>query len=352
MWVFDEIPPAFGYASGDTGWRAEASPAEELGEYVKRAATFDPHNHRQRYAGSELEVTADQQFVSVVIPVFNNVDGLARCLECLAEQTLPRDRFEVLVVDNGSREAVRLPASCDLSVTVLQEPVPGSYAARNRGIRNSRAEIIALTDSDCTPATSWLEAGLGALRDHPGGIVAGKIECRFACPSRPTVAELYDSTVPLMRQEEVIAAHGFGATANLFVRREVFDQVGMFDEGLKSGGDREWGQRAASHGFATGYAEVAIVYHPARRSLGELVRKARRVKGGLHQLEGHPGMRQRALQVLADFKPPIRRLRAVLGDRSLSTLNRRIAVAGVLVTLKYVVALEGLRLLLGGTPQR
>jgi hypothetical protein len=63
-------------------------------------------------------------------------------------------------------------------------------------------------------------------------------------------------------------------------------------------------------------------------------------------------MRQRALQVLADFKPPIRRLRAVLGDRSLSTLNRRIAVAGVLVTLKYVVALEGLRLLLGGTPQR
>ncbi|MEM8761253.1 MAG: glycosyltransferase family A protein, partial [Pseudomonadota bacterium] len=101
--------------------------------------------------------------ISVIIPVFNDAGGLARCLDALARQT-DAAPFEVIVVDNGSDpplDPATLPALP--SLRLIRETAPGSYAARNAGIAAARAAILAFTDADCRPRPDWLAAGHAAI---------------------------------------------------------------------------------------------------------------------------------------------------------------------------------------------
>ncbi|MGH7859534.1 MAG: glycosyltransferase family A protein, partial [Candidatus Binatia bacterium] len=128
------------------------------------------------------EPSAAVPLVSVVVPTFGDAEGLGRCLAALELQTYPADRYEVVVVDNGSRPAVVLPESRRARRLEI-EPKPGSYAARNRGVRSSRGEIFAFTDADCAPRADWLEQGVAALGIDPAvHPVAGRIELTFAAP--------------------------------------------------------------------------------------------------------------------------------------------------------------------------
>src|SRR5262245_46024865 len=102
-------------------------------------------------------------FVSVIIPVYNNPDGLRRCLHALEAQTYPKSRYEIIVVDNGSDTPPADMVRAFDRVTLLEEAVPSSYAARNRGLAQARGEVIAFTDSDCIPAPDWLAHGVANL---------------------------------------------------------------------------------------------------------------------------------------------------------------------------------------------
>jgi hypothetical protein len=86
-------------------------------------------------------------------------------------------------------------------------------------------------------------------------------------------------------QERFVREQHFGATANVFTRREVLAKVGWFDAALKSGGDREWGQRVHASGLAVVYAPDVVVLHPARRTFREYEGKIRRVVGGMRDLD-------------------------------------------------------------------
>src|SRR3546814_17251842 len=79
--------------------------------------------------------------VAVVIPVWNGEAVLGRCLDALARQTLPRGAYQIIVVDNGSSDATRKITRSNAGVELLEEPRPGSYVARNRGIERVRAPI-------------------------------------------------------------------------------------------------------------------------------------------------------------------------------------------------------------------
>src|SRR5688572_5665963 len=98
--------------------------------------------------------------VSVIIAVWNSPCQIRQCLAALERQTLPRDQFEILVVDNGSTDDTAAVAHAVPGVTVIEEARPGSYAARNRGLVAARGEYVAFTDADCLPAPDWLEAAL------------------------------------------------------------------------------------------------------------------------------------------------------------------------------------------------
>ena len=209
--------------------------------------------------------------ISVVVPHLNQPDLLELCLDSLAAQTLPPDRFEVIVVDNGSRvlpeaEVARFPFA-----RLVVEPVAGPGPARNRGIALARAPIMGFLDSDCIAEPGWLAALLAAFAARPAAGILGGAVLIFAAGPRPNVAEAFDLVYGI-RQEVTIARHGFAATANLAVRREVFDAVGRF-AGLAISEDMEWGMRADAAGHPTRFVPEAVVRHPARTSMAALRRQ-------------------------------------------------------------------------------
>ena len=210
--------------------------------------------------------------ISVVIPHLNDAARLESCLDSLAGQTLPADRFEVLVVDNGSAVPPAGIVGRFPNARLEAEPVPGPGPARNRGVVLARAPVVAFLDSDCLADPDWLAALLAAFAADPGcGILGGAVRIFPESPGRPNVAEAFDMVYGI-RQQWTIARHGFAATANLAVRREVIEAVGPF-AGLTVSEDMDWGMRAHAMGHPTRYAPEAVVRHPARRSMADLRRQ-------------------------------------------------------------------------------
>jgi glycosyltransferase involved in cell wall biosynthesis len=223
----------------------------------------------------------DRPLVSVIVPVHNDADRLADCLAALDRQTWPPDRLEIIVVDNGSSDDPAELADRFPRVRWEREPRPGSYAARNHGIRVARGDILAFTDSDCVPRPRWIAEGVrGFFQTPQTGLVGGGIDMVFADPRRLTPAELFERK-NAFRHERQIREHHFAVTANMFTRRDVLEDVGAFHDGLKSGGDLEWGNRVHRAGYHLAFAPGARVGHPARRTFRELGRKTVRVVGGL-----------------------------------------------------------------------
>lgn len=264
--------------------------------------------------GVPLRKKGATSFVSVVVPVYNDAERLARCLEALEHQTYPSQKYEVLVVDNGSDEPVAPAAVPFEHARVLTEPRRGSYAARNKGVTEARGEMIAFTDADCVPAPTWIEEGAKCLgQGARRGLVGGRVEFTFQNAARPNAAELYDSS-RFLKQKRNIERDRFALTANAFTLQSVFDDVGLFDATLKSGGDAEWGQRVAAAGYALAYAEEARVTHPARHTHRAVRNKVLRVLEGHYRLkheENYP-LRDFLMDVVRDIGHPIKfMLRAI-----------------------------------------
>ena len=293
------------------------------------------------------------RFVSVVVPVYDDVAGLTKCLQALEDQTYPAERYEVIVVDNGSTHPVAPVLAAYVRAVGECETQPGSYAARNRGIAVARGEIFAFTDADCVPAPSWIAEGVAALEADPGcGLAAGDIEVVPRDAGAPTAVELYELTYGF--RQAFYVTEGFGATANLFTRREVFEAVGPFDARLKSCGDREWGMRVRDAGYHLAYAGGARVLHPARRSWSELIQKTARVSGGMFELARLQGQdRRHTLSVvMSELRPPVRQALRVLQGEGPSGLRARLLVIAALTLRRWVTAFEWLRLEAGSRPRR
>ncbi len=287
-------------------------------------------------------------FVTVVVPVFNDQAGVDACLSALAAQAYPRDCFEVIVIDNGSRPPVRLEGHVGIQAMSVVCAKPGAYAARNAGIALARGEIIALTDADCRPERDWLAEGVAALQRGEGACIVGG-EVLLALSERPTATELYQWAVGFLQREN-IEARGFTATANLFCLRGTAERIGPFDENLLSGGDREWSWRGADRGFKICFAPHAIVTTTARRSLLSAIRQTRRVAGGRLSLR-----KMEAAHVSAAGVRPHRGLWVaatwILSNAELRRRDR-LRVFAVAVLLKAVTWLETARLRFGSRPER
>lgn len=194
--------------------------------------------------------------VSVIIPARNAERTLGRTLDCLRGQDLG-GALEVVVVDNGSSDGTRaLAVRHPVSARVLDGPGTGPGAARNAGAAAASGPVLAFTDADCFPHPGWLREGLAAIaagRD----IVQGRVQPDPGARLRP-----FDRTVWVSRET------GLFETANLFVRREVFDRVGGFADWLDVGPDAGpfgedvlFGWTARALGATTGFAGAAAVDH-------------------------------------------------------------------------------------------
>jgi glycosyltransferase involved in cell wall biosynthesis len=223
--------------------------------------------------------------VSVIVPVRNSEAGLASLLARLEEQTLARDAYEVIVVDDRSDDdTAGVAERSGVARVVRAERHGGSYVARNLGARASRGAVLAFTDSDCLPDARWLESGLAAVRDGGADLVAGEVDVPLG--GNPSAAALVDFSRSL-DQERCALKEGFGATANLLVTRSVFERVGGFNERLISGGDTEFGHRATAAGARLAYEPGVIVVHEPRARARQLARKGFRLGYGAAQQRHH-----------------------------------------------------------------
>lgn len=222
--------------------------------------------------------------VSVIVPIYNGEADLPELIRCLQAQTYPADGVEYLIVDNASRDrtasllqtAVEEAAGTGIILRALEEAqIQSSYAARNTGIRAAQGNILVFTDADCRPQPQWLENLIPPFADSSVGIVVGEIT---GLPGKTLLEEYADHHKVLSQQHTL--DHPFcpyGQTANLAIRQQVLEQVGLFRPYLTTGGDADlcWRIQRETN-WQLHFAPTAIVQHRHRSTLEEYRRQWQR----------------------------------------------------------------------------
>jgi GT2 family glycosyltransferase len=229
--------------------------------------------------------------VSVVTATHNRKERVAMLLDGLRRQTLARDQFEVIIVDDGSsdgtedvlREAER---SGDLPLSVYFHEQPrGAATARNTGWRTAAAPLIAFTDDDCVPTPGWLEALLQHASPDADVIVQGR--------TQPIESERHNLG-PFSRTVDISGPTPHYETCNILYPRALLERVGGLDESYAAAGeDSDLGWRAVGAGAELRFAEKALVEHAVhvRDPLGAM-KDVLRVPDGVKAYKDHPGLRQ------------------------------------------------------------
>jgi glycosyltransferase involved in cell wall biosynthesis len=223
--------------------------------------------------------------VSVITPVRNGAADIAALLECLERQTLARAGFEIVIGDDGSTDGGTTEIeTADGHVRVAVGPPRNSYATRNMAVAASRGEVLAFCDADCRPEPDWLERGLAAL--EAADLVAGRF--RFDVPAARTAWTLVDMDGSKDHEHQVRI--GLAETANLFIRRDLFDRLGGLDGSIAEYGDFEFAERAVAAGARLAYAHDAAVWHPTRDSGRSLLRALWKYNRGYAVHAGRAGV--------------------------------------------------------------
>ncbi|NJL86663.1 MAG: glycosyltransferase [Leptolyngbyaceae cyanobacterium SM1_1_3] len=206
----------------------------------------------------------DWPFVSVVIPVFNSSEGLKATLEALQNQSYPKERFEIVVSDNNSTDGSdKIATSFPNTKVVYELDIQGAGAARNKALSVATGEVIAFTDADCIPDSEWLKLTVLALDNYKVDRVAGEIDIAPITPASSASAIL--NAVRHLYQKDLVERYYTAATANLVVRRSVFDKIGNFKATFLE--DFEFGIRAHEKGIKIAYVPEARVSHPPRKTI-------------------------------------------------------------------------------------
>ena len=208
--------------------------------------------------------------VSVVVPACDAESTIERTVQSLLGQEYPLGRFEVIVVENGSRDRTpSLLSSHGSRIRVVHEKRKGAAAARNAGLRVASYPYIAFTDADCVPDSSWLRELMAyAARNPWADFIGGPI---VAHQPRSRIERFSEW---LWDQERALHAQPpYAITANLLVRKALLFELGMFDEALLRGQDVDLSYRAHFRGARFGFADTAVVRHVNPRNLRQVFAK-------------------------------------------------------------------------------
>jgi GT2 family glycosyltransferase len=292
--------------------------------------------------------------ISIIVPFRDDLAALTKCLSALQAQDYPGE-LEIVAVDNGSTTDLSGIHAAFPNVRWQSESKPGSYAARNTGIRLSTGEIIGFTDSDCVPEPAWIRRAVETLQSERATLVGGKIAFITPADRSLNACELFEQLFfGMTNQRNLVTKSNYAATANLVAQRSAFARVGQFDSDLKSSGDKEWGQRATAAGERLVYAEEAVVWHPRRSTFGVILKKTRRIVGGTMALmqKRQAGRRDIWRYIFREsvFNPKMH-LYALFCARQQGALAR-VKLFAVIEAFSVIVFVEKIRVLAGGSPSR
>ncbi len=218
-------------------------------------------------------LNSEKPFVSVILPVYNDSERLKICLDLLSSQSYPKDKYEIIVIDNNSTDNIKdLHELFPNVIFLLEDKIQSSYAARNKWLKEAKWEIIAFIDSDCQPIKEWIENWVKWIIENNSDLLSWKVDFIFTDENNPY--EIFDSINNIQQYEKFLRWEA--ATANLFSYKYVFDKVWLFPDNVKSGWDTTWTSRATKAKFNLYYSKNTIVNHPTRDKI-ELFEKNIRV---------------------------------------------------------------------------
>ena len=282
----------------------------------------------------------DQPMVSVIIPVRNEQGYIGPCLQALAQQDYPRERFEVIVLDGEStdataREAEAAAAEFGVPDAFLTNRRRTTAAGLNLGLSLARGEIIVRVDGHTLVDPTFLSASVRALLESGADAVGGPIRSKGRGPVGQAIALAVSSPLGVgdaafrhSNREQWVDSVAFAA-----YRREVFDRIGLFDESVNHGEDDEFNYRLGEAGGRILLTpRVGSIYY-SRSSYWALARQYWRY--GLAKarvLEKHPS------RLRARHLAPSALVLALAGSGLLASVSRRFAPLVGLVAGVYGVA--------------
>jgi len=240
-------------------------------------------------------------FVSVIVPVYNGESMIGECIEALLAQDYPKDRYEVIVVDNDSTDGTARVVQRYSVVYLFEDGGKGPYVARNAGAQQARGDLLAFCDADQLADKRWLRELVAMLQD--GCVAAAGPMLAYEAKTASVVdhfAAIEAQVVPDRPAGPQRGGRVLAGTGNLLVRREAFQALGGFRQDAVWGPDRDFASQLLSLGQDIAYAPHAVQYHRPRATAGSLLRHEIRfghARGYLRKT--NPDMRIDALPVQA-----------------------------------------------------
>ena len=192
--------------------------------------------------------------VSVVIPVYNEERRIGRCIESVENQDYPIECIEFIVVDDGS-----LDRSADIArehgAKVLRQENRGRGAARNRGVDEASAEIIAFIDADDIVEKSWLKEAIPLLDDERTAAVG----CSYYLLNKKNEFVKFSAMQGPFRRRHCTERTDSLSTSGCLYKKSVLKEVGGFDPRMNYGEDMELSSRITNQGYSLHFINKPLI---------------------------------------------------------------------------------------------
>jgi glycosyltransferase involved in cell wall biosynthesis len=287
--------------------------------------------------------------ISVVVATHNREERLALLIDALRGQSLPADRFEVVIVDDGSHDDTaavleREQARNGLALRSISMPVAGGPArARNRGWQAATAPIVAFTDDDCVPTPEWLATllAVATVDDARDVIVQGR--------TLPRPEEMGDMSL-FAKTLSVTGPSPHYETCNIAYPRALLERLGGFNERYPApaGEDTDLGTRAVAAEASVRFVPEALVHHAVHvRGPLAALRDIRLAMADVQAYKLNPGLRQHLPQRVF-----YRRTHPLFLQALLAVLLARKTPLALAFALPYALNLRGRCRAVGASPAK
>lgn len=207
---------------------------------------------------------------SIVIPALNEERVICQCLNSIAGLAFPHQKFEVIVVDNGSSDRTHEIAESyrdAMNITVLLRPKINISGLRNAGAGASSGEYLIFLDADMVVPSDWLHRAQKLFVSSKAEVIGGfcRVPEHFSWVARVWFRRKVD---------EVNLSPSYIPSGNLMIRRSQFDAIGGFDESLETSEDCDFCCRARGLGLNLAeYNAISIVHLGSPQTLRAFFRR-------------------------------------------------------------------------------